>query len=288
LNSKNKLDLLYQKINKEFKVLAGISLGVFLFILFFQPFQLSKLNFDNQLLFTAGLGVIMFLFLSLVRIGIPWMVQKHLKNNQGNIVTQKFSGFLMFVLNALAFAFYLRYVGFVEITFYVMFKVVFICLIPPLILHYYDRNEEFMQSREMLAEKNRELQNQIDHLLEGNLKKTLTLYSENQSEGLNFSVADIVMIRSADNYVEIIHKVNNSFKRQLLRNTLKNIEHQAAHFDDLIRCHRTCIININYVSKLKRKQNSYWLSIQNFSEEVPVSRQYLLRVREAFSAQRGE
>jgi len=47
LKTKIKSDFLYQRINKEFKLFAGIGFGIFLFLLFFQPFALN--NFDKRL-----------------------------------------------------------------------------------------------------------------------------------------------------------------------------------------------------------------------------------------------
>ena len=287
LKARNKLDLLYQRINKELKVLTGIGFGIFLFILFFQPFPINKFDLNNQLLFILGLGGITFLFTTFMRVGLPWLVQRNPRKGPYLVLPSYISGFLIFILNAVAFSFYLRFVGHVDITFYIIFKVVFICLIPPLILREYDILQELKQQNEGYLQENKRLQVLVDQLREINRNEVITLVSDNGREKLNFPVKDVVMIRSADNYVEILHKEENTFKKQLLRNTLKHIEHQTTQYASFIRCHRTCIINIHHIESLNRKHNSYWLSIQNYHEQVPVSRQYLIQIKEAIPARKG-
>jgi len=178
-------------------------------------------------------------------------------------------------------------VGLVDITFYVIFKLVFICIIPPVILRVYDILEAEKHQNEQYLEENKRLQSLVDQLREINRNDTITLVSENSSEKLNFQVNDVVMIRSADNYVEIVYKEGDNFKKQLLRNTLKHIEHQTTQYASFIRCHRTCIINVHHTKNLYRKQNSYWLSIRDYPEQVPVSRQYLMQIKEAIPARKG-
>ncbi|MCF8335973.1 MAG: LytTR family transcriptional regulator DNA-binding domain-containing protein [Bacteroidales bacterium] len=278
-------DLLYQRLNKEFKIFTGIGFGIFLFLLFFQPFTLNRFDFNNQLLFILGLGGIIFLFTALVRIGLPWLVKKTSLKGIYSFPPPYMSGILIFILNAVAFSFYLRYVGFVDITFYVIFKVAFICLIPPLILRQYDRLEELKQQNEGYIQENKRLQILVDQLREINRNDIITLVSDNGREKLNLPVKDVVMIRSADNYVEILHKEDNLFKKQLLRNTLKHIEQQTTQYASFTRCHRTCIINIHHIESLYRKHHSYWLSVLNYPEQVPVSRQYLIQIKDAIPAE---
>jgi DNA-binding LytR/AlgR family response regulator len=65
----------------------------------------------------------------------------------------------------------------------------------------------------------------------------------------------------------------------MIRNTLKNIEQQLSEFNIFIRTHRTSLVNIQYINKLNKNFNTYWLSLDNTKETIPVSRQYLLSVK---------
>jgi DNA-binding LytR/AlgR family response regulator len=94
-------------------------------------------------------------------------------------------------------------------------------------------------------------------------------------------IADIAIIKSADNYVEIVYKEGNIFRKSLIRNTLKNIELQLKEYPNFICCHRICIVNKIYIEKLTKRFDTYWLTLKEFNEQIPVSRQYLLKLRES-------
>ena len=58
------------------------------------------------------------------------------------------------------------------------------------------------------------------------------------------------------------------------------VEEQLKKHPEFIRCHRTTIINTKYILKLVSGYQGYRLIIHEYDKEVPVSRQYLLRVKE--------
>jgi len=277
---KYKLNQAIQTIKENFGLYLSICFGVFLFILFFQPFPLDRLDFNNRLLFVAGLAAIPFLFLVSVGIAFNRFIQKNRQENTQNIVPAYLSGFILFAVSTIAFTFYLCYVGFVEITFYIIFKAALICLAPPVILRIYDLFRELKQQNLSLKKEKENIQKQVDNYKEDFHNKTIDFFSENQNEILVLPVAEVVLIQSADNYVEIIFRDEGQFKRKLLRNTLRNIEQQVQQFSTFIRCHRTCIVNMHYIEKLHRNYQNQWLSLNGYSEKVPVSRQYLSKLRE--------
>jgi len=270
-----------QLFDEDLWLLLSISFGIFLFILFFQPFPIERFDFNNLLLFVAGFGAIIFLFMFLVRLVFPWI-----GSNQGDNINIPFlstylGGFIIVALSSVAFVFYLRYVGFVGLSFYVIFKVVLICLAPPALLRLYDLIKELKQQNELLTSAKKTVQDQVERFEEGNLKKSIEFISENKTEILTLLVSDIAFIKSADNYVEVVYKSGVSLRKNLIRNTLKNIELQLKEYSDFIRCHRICVINKCYIEKLSKNYNNYWLTVRGYNDKIPVSRQYLLKVKEA-------
>ena len=271
---------LIENIRKESRILSGISFGIFLFILFFQPFPLDKFEFNNKLLFVAGLGIIIFLFMVVGRIVLPGIIRRITENRRETILPTYIRGFIILALNSIAFAFYMKYVGFVSISFYIMFKIALICLVPPIILWLYDMLNELRLQNESLIEEKKIVQKQIEKYEEDFLNKSIEFISEKNNENLNLLISDVVYIKSADNYVEIAYKEGENFERKLLRNTLKNIEQQIKPYSNFIRCHRICIVNTHYIEKLNKNYNNNWLSIKGYNEHIPVSRQYLLKIKE--------
>jgi DNA-binding LytR/AlgR family response regulator len=217
----------------------------------------------------------------LVRITIPGILRRN--NPEGNefFLPAYFNGFMIFLLSSVAFVFYLRYVGLVGITFFITFKVVLICLVPPLALTVIDLVNELKQQNEVLIVEKKIMQKQVEKYEEDILNKSIDFPSENNSEKFTLQVSEVALIKSADNYVEIIYREGDNYKKKLIRNTMKNIELQIKQYSNFLRCHRVCIVNLHYIEKLNRNNHNHWLTIRGLNEPVPVSRQYLLKLKEA-------
>lgn len=278
---KKKLDQLIEDLKEELGLLLSISFGVFLFVLFFQPFPFVGFDFNNSLLFVGGMGTIIFFIMVLVRITIPRLFRRNNQEIKEFILPPYFSGFVIFIFSAVALVFYIRYVGTVSITFFITFKVVLVCLTPPLILNFFDLVNELKEQNELLVVEKKIFQKQVEKYEEDNLNKSIDFTSENNSENLTLLISEVALIKSADNYVEIVYKEGNNYKKKLIRNTLKNIEIQIKQYSNFLRCHRICIVNLHYIERLTRSNNNHLLIIKGFDEQVPVSRQYLIKLKEA-------
>lgn len=278
----NKFDQLIKRLKTDLGLFISISLGVFLFILFFEPFPPVNPNLNNYLVYVAGLGGIIFISLLIVRVMLPWLINEKANSINNKILSHPYlKGFMILIISSVSFEFYLRYVGLVEINFYVSFKVVFICLTPILIIGVYDTINGLRQEIDLLQVEINLIQKQVNKYEEDYLNKSVEFVSENISENFKLPLADVAFIRSADNYVEIVFKEGVVFKKKLIRNTLKNIEQQIRQYSNFLRCHRICIVNVHFIEKLNRNNESYWLEIKGYSEQLPVSRQYILKLKEA-------
>jgi DNA-binding LytR/AlgR family response regulator len=276
-----KLHELIQLLNEKLGLFLTISFAVFLFVLFFQPFPLESFDFNNRLLFIAGLGAIVFLFMAVVRVFIPWLIQVSRQSINEPVFPSYLGGFIIMALCSVAFSFYLHFVGSVEMSFYIVFKAVLICLAPPVALKLHDAMHELKLQNESLILERKIIQKQVEKYEEDILNKSIEFVSENNSENLSLLISEIAFIKSADNYVEIVFKEGDAFRKKLIRNTLKNIEQQVKPYSNFIRCHRICIVNMHFIEKLNRNYNNHWLTIKGYDEQLPVSRQYLLKLKEA-------
>ena len=250
-----------------------------MFILFFQPFSSDIFDFDNMLLFVAGQGTIVFLLMVLIRITLALAIQNGQISIEWGLIAY-FESFLILAMSSVALAFYLHYVGLIDISFYIMIKVILICMAPPVVLRVYDKFRELKQQNALFIQEKKILQKHAERYEEDYLNKTVEFISENNAENLNLVIANVAFIKSADNYVEIAYKEGDSFKKKLIRNTLKNIEQQIKPYSHFIRCHRVSIVNINFIEKFNRNHNNHWLIIKGYNEQIPVSRQYLLKLKE--------
>jgi hypothetical protein len=270
-----------QMLNEKLKILAGISFGIFLFILFFQPFPLDRFDFNNRLLFDGGFGAIVFIFSFLVWIIFPVVIQKNNLNGNGASSVFYLKAIIIMILCSVSFSFYLRYVGFVSLSFYVVFKVVLICAVAPLVIRLYESSRDLIRQNETLILERKIIQKQVEKYEEDNLNKEIEFISESKMENLTLLVSEVVLIQAADNYVEIVYAEGVNLKKKLIRNTVKNIEIQIKQYSNFIRCHRACIVNLHFIEKLNQDFSSHWITIKGYPDKIPVSRQYLLKLREA-------
>ena len=275
-----KLSPLTKEIKKMIRLIFSISLVVFLFILFFQPFNLDHLNFNSKLLFISGLGGITFLLLVIFLQLLPALFPKVFNIHEWETEPDYLTGALIIIFNATAYTFYLRYVGFVNINMYLAFKVVLISIFPVVILWVHYKLTWLNMQVEKLSEKSDKMYSMLKENKELHESKIIELFSENKSEKFNLKLDDIVLIKSADNYVEVIFLDNGQLKKNLIRNTLRSVEFQLSIYQDFIRCHRTCIVNIQHIEKISKHYNVYNISVRGYNDLVPVSRQYLLKVKE--------
>lgn len=263
--------------NKEISLFLKCIFGIFLFILFFQPFPIEHFDFNNRLLIIAGLSGIIFLVLILIRVIFPWLIQGKEEETGPPVLLSLLSGITIVAICSVAFGFYLRYVANIELTFYIMFKATLICLSTPVILRLYNGIEKLKTQNEFLVKEmisNKQKNDPADP------KKSIEFLSENNSESLRLKVSDVVFVRSADNYVEIGYRDSQGVSKKVIRNTLKNIEDQLLPYSEFIRCHRICIVNVGFIEKLDSNYNSTWLTLSGVDEKIPVSRQYLLKIKE--------
>lgn len=278
---KIKLTQFIYSFKEDLKLLLSISFGIFLFILFFQPFELEQFDFNNRLLIVAGLALIIFLFLVLVRFFVHLLIQKYEQRNPESGLSSFLGGFIILSLSSVAIAFYLRYVGHINISFYTMIKIILICLAPPVIVNCYDTIQELKRQNVLYIQEKEKIPGSVEKPNKELITKHIELNSENNAENLNLLISEIVFVKSADNYVEVVYKENDIFRKKLLRNTLKNIEHQLKPHSIFMRCHRICIVNVNYIEKLNRNYGNHWLTLKGYEERIPVSLQYVMKLKEA-------
>jgi hypothetical protein len=105
-------------------------------------------------------------------------------------------------------------------------------------------------------------------------EKYINLQSYNGKEQLTITLADLLFIEAQDNYISVHHLEKGSVKKQLLRATMNNIEANLKG-EFIIRCHRSFIVNINSVEKVKREGHQMKLFLPFISEPIPVSRSYI-------------
>lgn len=281
-NMLNSLDKKYpfnDDLRTNLKIIFGIGLGMFLFLLFFQPFLPRNPDFNNKLLILAGFGAITMVWMYWLRVAVPSFFPRIFKSGRWTFSKELALNFIFLVLNSVSFVFYARYVGGIKITFHTTIIIVIMSLVVAAVL--INVNELiFLKSRiRDLSEPPEEAtetgknEEEKDALIE--------FESENKTEYFQLYISQIVLVKSANNYIEVIYRQNEKLHHRLIRNTMKNAEKLFAGYPSLIRCHRSCIINKNYIEKVSKDNVGLKITMIDYPQVVHVSRQYILPFKEA-------
>ncbi len=256
----------------------GISIGMFMFYLFFQPLDLKNADLNNRLVIIAGFGFITFFILGLNLIFLPFIFPKFFQTGKWNLIRDIILNVCIWILISIGYTFYARYVGLIAITLHSMFKLLLLGLAPVAILVVANQNKilkRYLQNAlELIKKLDQEEGEDAGHPAE------FTFESDKKSESLKVDLNTVMLIKSANNYIEVFWKKDDEVHKRLIRNTLTKIEGQLKSQPNFIRCHRTALINKSFVQKLFGGSQGLHVRLKGFDELIPVSRQYSMKVKE--------
>ena len=102
--------------------------------------------------------------------------------------------------------------------------------------------------------------------------KIITLKSQYKNDMLELSLDSLFYITSADNYINVCYKDAQSIKHKLLRSSLSEITKSFNGQPELLRCHKSYIINKTKIESLTGNAAGYKIKLKSYSELIPVSR----------------
>lgn len=246
-------------------------LFVFLFLYGFKPFGLGELQ-NGLLKASIGFGAVTIVFQGILpflfRLVFPnffneehWTLGKNLLLTiaivlavvVGNFYWAYFNGFTSFSFKGLlTFLGYTFAVGVFPLSFLMLFE----------------QNRLTKKYLNESASINAHLTQEPIQFIE----ETLVLKSEDGSEAASLKLDEFFYCKSADNYIELFYKSEGEIKKELFRNSLKDLEFQLAEFNDLKRVHRSYIVNLKKVKSVDGNARGLKLKLGESLPEIPISR----------------
>lgn len=92
---------------------------------------------------------------------------------------------------------------------------------------------------------------------------------ENGNFKFGIKVEDILYLEAADNYVVIYFFELNSIQKQILRNSLKNLEAGLKQFG-ILRCHRSFMVHTDLIRQVRKEPKRYLLYLPH-GLRIPAS-----------------
>lgn len=103
--------------------------------------------------------------------------------------------------------------------------------------------------------------------------KMVNIADENGEPQIAIDLDQILFLRSADNYVAVYFLKESKVKKELIRTTLKKLETDLQEVP-IRRCHRSFMINIDKIVLVQKNLQGYSLSLRDYHESIPVSKNY--------------
>jgi hypothetical protein len=134
----------------------------------------------------------------------------------------------------------------------------------------------------------REKKEQIERMVDNqsvapNTRDMIPFYDEKGILKFSVKKENLLYIESAENYVSVCYLNKDKVSKYLLRDTLKKVEESFAG-TDVIRCHRSYMVNFEKVKVIRKDRDGLKLELDNPSvADIPVSKTYVKTVMETFS-----
>jgi len=240
---------------------TGFALIIFFTLIIFSPFGFENISvLTEKLLVASGYGFIAFLVWYVVLLSI-----KSSKFNKGKlwqiiialIITQFFAGIFSMIYNNIIFD------NPSYLDFFIRFQVIVFLtgIFPCIYLILFMETNYYLK----LIAQNSEL-SEITN-------SQITLHDQNPEKSLTVLPDNIICIQSLDNYIKV-EWVNddNGINSTLLRATLSSAIDALSNIDNIIQCHRSFLVNLNYVDSVKGSALSKKCIMLYSDSIIPIAR----------------
>lgn len=281
MNLINYLKQPFPKADSKWKIIILISLFVSLFLIVFQPFGINLMNGNYKYIILLSYGLVTFFTLVINLIIIERIFPKTF--NERNWTIGKEFAWLLWIIfsiglgNALYTNYFIYYFNF-NFRFFIQFQLItFIVGVIPITMLIITKQKYLLRKNlESASELNKNL---IGEKLELNQNKLIRFFADNDKDFIEFDVNNFYFIESSGNYVELYLNKENKIARKTFRNTLKRSLDFFIDTPEVIQCHRAFIVNSVKITNAKGNSQGLILNLENCDYEIPVSRNYVDKVR---------
>jgi LytTr DNA-binding domain len=257
------------------KLIFFISIGVLAFLYLFQPLDVSLMDNKHKFYVAMGLGAVTFLSLSLNLLILPSLFPSIFIKRIWNI--KKEILWNIWILSTISVGYFLYYklLGVLDIDFSVFLSLIIIAIIPITGLIIVNRNR--------MLRNNLRISERINKKLEDNKsieEKLVHFKSDYVKDNLSIKVSLLLLIRAANNYIEVFWKEGDKFKSQMIRMSLLKAEELLNEHKFIFKCHRSYMVNVNYIDKIEGNVQGYKLFFENLDFSIPVSKNFVFKLKE--------
>ncbi len=257
------------------KLIFFISIGLLVFLYLFQPLDVSSMAKKQMIYVVVGLGVITFLSLSLNLLILPSMFPKIFLKRIWNI--KKEIIWNIWILSTISVSYFLYYkaLGIFDIDFNMIIGLILIAIIPItglIIVNQHRKLRSYLELAEGInkkLEENKSIEEKLVHFKSDYVK-----------DNLSIKVSLLLFIRAANNYIEVFWKEGDKPKSQMIRTSMFKAEELLKEHKFIFKCHRSYMVNINFIDKIEGNIQGYKLFFENLDFSIPVSKNFAYKLKE--------
>ncbi len=257
------------------KLIFFISIGVLAFLYLFQPLDVSVMDNKHKFYVVMGLGAVTFLSLSLNLLILPSLFPSIFIKRIWNIKKEILWNIWILTTISVGYYIYYKVLGFFEVDFKMIVGLIIIAIIPITGLIIVNRNRMLRLNLRMSEKINKKLEE--NKSIE---EKLVHFNSDYVKDNLSIKVSLLLLIRAANNYIEVFWKEGDRYKSQMIRTSLKKVEELLKEHKFIFKCHRSYIVNINYIDKIEGAIQGYKIFLENLDFSVPVSKNSVYTLKE--------
>jgi hypothetical protein len=257
------------------KLIFFISIGVFVFLWLFQPLDISLLATKEKYYLIVGFAFITFLSLSLNLLFLPSIFPKRFLSAGWNIKKEIFWNLWILFTILVGYFFYTNALDVMKFNFYTVIKLVLTAALPISVLIIINQNKMLRSHLKLADELNKKLKE--NKLIR---EKIIHFTSDYQKDSLAIKVSTLLFIRSANNYIEVFWKDGDTIKNQMVRCSMINAEEMIKEHKFIFKCHRSFMVNINYIDRVEGNSQGYKLFLENVTFPIPVSKSSASKLQE--------
>lgn len=260
-----------EDLRQNVKLVFFISLGVMGFLALFQPINFTPFSRNDIVYLVGGTSVTTFLVLVFNIIILPSLFPKLFFHKNKSFVRDLFWNIWILVSLSLAnLLLFFKLFGLKFISFEVVTQISLLGFIPLTVLII---TNHFRSLRALLRQERAVNQS----LMEANKleDKFIHFESEYKNDNLIIKPETIILIKAADNYIEVFYESEGELKNKMIRSSLVKAEALLSEYTNIIRTQRSFIVNVRHIKEIQIAPDGYKLLFNKSDLTAFVSQKYI-------------
>ncbi len=263
-------------LKRNARFILWVSLGMIVFLLLFQPIGIEGLLPKQVFYLFSGFVICTFMLLSLNLLVLPSVLPAMFSGKRWNVLKEiLWNIWLAITLAAADLLVYNKVTGTRDLEFFEIGRILLLGCIPVTILIIVNQDRFF---RNYIKNAQDHIRSLVDKKSE--LETLIHFDSDYKKDKLSILPDSLLLIKAADNYINVFYRSKEGVKNQLIRSSLVKACDTVEAFDFIFRCHRTFIVNIHHVKEIDGNSQGYKLFFDDIDFPALVSQKYMEKFKE--------